>query len=471
MKHLIYGAVMLLLLAMTSCGSDDSTVAVPQVAAELIESGKDFVKLSVESHNAESGAYLCLPATDRQPTPGTILTTGKPLASVNDKQEVRIDGLKPNTDYVVYVAARNATEVTTTMTKASTEKSYIYDVTMTDGWITYYGDFYKNKVGYYMVALATGPISQSGLPTQTGDCGIHLFIGDAVAQDSDNGVITPGVYRISDAHEAGTVDAYNSRFMDVTEVENGVPTKGYTFKFVDGTVTVGHEADGTYTMEADMRIERSGVEEHVRCTFKGKLPYTNVDPARYNPLAEDTKMIPKSMSGNYSKSSQGDYGVYNFAIFNTPVDAGGFINGAGELVCFTLISPYSDKMDLDKMVGTYKTALVPQAGMTYVPYSYITGTYESYYGSYMPQGSFYCLYDDALQMKAIGLFVSGEIEVSKTGDNITLKANMLTVQNKRVTLEATAPASSFVDYSSYAKPSMLVNRKSSNLPKAMPVRK
>ncbi len=462
---------MLLFFAMTSCDDDDNSVVVPQVTAELIEAGSDFIKLSVETQKAANGAYLCLPASDREPSPSTILTTGKPLSVINGKEEILIDSLRQSTDYVVYVAARNATEVATAKLRVSTAKSYAEEVTMTDGWIAYYGDFYQNRVGYFMVAMSSGPISKSGLPTRVDDKAIHLFLGDAVSLDGDNAMITPGVYRISDAHEKGTVDSYNSRFMLATEIQGGEATQGYTFKFVDGTVTVDHDADGVYTIVADMRIERSGVEENIKCSYQGKLAFSNIDPARYNPLTEDVNMIPHAMSGNYSKDSQGAYGIYNFAIYNTPVDNGGFINGAGELICFTLISPYSDKMDLDKLAGTYDNVIVSAPGVTYTPFAFLAGMYESFYGSYMPQGSFYCHYDDALQMDVLGLFVKGKVEVTKEGDNIRLKGDMLTVQNKRVTVDATAPTSSFFDYSSYAKPSMQVQHRSGNLLRALPARK
>ena len=471
MKHLIYGAVMLLFFAMTSCDDDDNSIVVPQVTAELIQAGADFVKVSVETQKAGSGACLCLPAADRKPSPGTILTTGKPLGVINGKEEILIDSLRQSTDYVVYVAARNATEVATAELRVSTAKSYVDEVAMADGWIAYYGDFYQNRVGYFMVALSSGPISKKGLPTRVDDKAIHLFIGDAVSPDGDNAMITPGVYRISDAHEKGTVDAYNSRFMIAGEIQDGEATKGYTFKFVDGTVTVDHDADGVYTIAADMRIERSGVEENIKCTYQGKLAFTNIDPARYNPLAEDVNMVPHAMSGNYSKDSNGAYGIYNLAIFNTPVDDGGFINGAGEVICFTLISPYSDKMDLDKFAGTYENVIVSAPGVTYTPFAFLAGIYENFYGSYMPQCSFYCRYDDALQMDVIGLFAKGKVVVTKEGDNIRLKGDMITLQGKRVTVEATAPPSSFYDYSSYAKPSMQVQRRSGNLFRALPARK
>jgi hypothetical protein len=468
MKHLIYGAVMLLALVLTSCNNDDPSVAVPQVTAQLLESGKDFVKLSVETKDAERGAYLCLPTTERQPSPSTILNTGKAMNVVNGKEEIIIDNLKQNTAYVVYVASCKATEVATTTLQVTTAKAYSYEVEMTDGWITYYGDFYQNHTGYFMVAMSSGPISKSGLPTRVDDKALHLFIGDAISSNSNNAMITPGVYRISDAHERGTVDSYNSRFIIATEIANGEASQGYTFKFVDGTVTVDHDASGAYTITADMRIERSGIEENIKCSYKGKLAFTNQDPAQYNPLMKDVNMIPKGMSGNYSKDSKGNYGIYNFAIYNTPVDAGGFINGAGELVCFTLISPYTDKMDLDKLVGTYDNVIVSAPDVTFTPFSMIAGMYESFYGTYVPQGSFYCHYDDALQMDVLGLFVKGKVVITKEGDNIRLKGDMLTVQDKRVVVEATAPASAFYDYSTYAKPFRQVQHKSGNLLRALP---
>ncbi|MCI6161115.1 MAG: hypothetical protein PUH24_06765 [Prevotellaceae bacterium] len=471
MKHLIYGAVVLLLLALTSCDNDDPSVVIPEVTAELIDAGTDFVKLSVETKNAESGAWLCLPASQRKPSPSTILTTGKPLSTTNGKQELQVGGLKQNTGYIIYVAARNATEVTTATLAASTSKAYAYEMAMTDGWLAYHGNFYKNRVGYYMLTLCDGPISKSGLPTRVGDKAVHFFLGDAIATDGDNAMVTPGTYRISDGHDVSTVDAYNSRFIVATIVENGEATQGYVYKYVDGTVTVNHDAEGTYSIVAEMRIEREGTEEFIKCTFNGKLPFTNRDPARYNPLAEDVNMVPHAMSGNYTKSSNGDYGIYNFAIYNTPVDAGGFISGAGELICFTLISPYSATMDLDKLAGSYSDVVVSAPGITYKPFTFLAGMYEEFYGSYMPQGSFYCRYGDSMEMETLGLFAKGNVDVTKDGDNITLKANMLTMQNKRVTVECTAPSSSFYDYSSYAKPFMQVSRSSGNLKRAIPVRK
>ncbi|MDY3914820.1 MAG: hypothetical protein SOZ18_07755, partial [Phocaeicola sp.] len=177
MKHLIFGLVMLALFALTGCSKDEATTTIPEVSAEVLETGTDFIKLSIDITKAESGSYFCLPAFEKAPTPGEILTKGKLLKIENKKQEVKIDSLEQETDYIIYIAARNATEVKTINIPVTTLKGYIQDVTMKDGWIQYYGDFYKNKVGYYMVALSDGPISNTGLPTRVGDKALHLFIG------------------------------------------------------------------------------------------------------------------------------------------------------------------------------------------------------------------------------------------------------------------------------------------------------
>lgn len=471
MKHLIFGLVMLALFALTGCSKDEATTTIPEVSAEVLETGTDFIKLSIDITKSESGSYFCLPAFEKAPTPGEILTKGKLLKIENKKQEVKIDSLEQETDYIIYIAARNATEVKTINIPVTTLKGYIQDVTMKDGWIQYYGDFYKNKVGYYMVALSDGPISNTGLPTRVGDKALHLFIGDAIPLDGDNASLKTGTYRISDEHEQGTADAYNCKFIISTAVENGVSTAGYTYRFVDGTITIEYTGDNTYSFLVDAKIELESGEQNIRCSFTGKLPFTNQDPARYNPLRENITVVPKGLSGWYTKSSNGEFGTYNFSLYNTPIDASGFVAGAGEVVMFTLLAPYSERMDIEKLVGTYENVVISEPGSTYTPPAIIAGMYSYFYGMYAPQGSFYSRYNDAGQIDLLGLFIKGKVVITKDGDNITLKGDMITIQNKNVKIEYTGSSTSIVDFSQSSSPLMILNHKSGSLSKAIPLRK
>lgn len=472
MKQLIFGTVMLALFVLTGCNDDEAPTITPELSAKVTEVGTDFLKLSVDMAKAQSGAYICQSAIAKEPTPAEILTKGTQLEGKS--QEITIGQLASETNYVVYLAARNTTEVTTISLAATTQKAYIQDVVMKDGWLQYYGDFYKNNVGYYMLALSSGPISTGGLPTQVGDQALQLFIGDAIPADGDNAAITPGTYRISDGHEKGTADAYNCKYVIATKIENGAASEGYTYRFVDGTITVAHDGNKTYSFVIDGKIEQAGVEKNIRYTFKGELPFTNNDPARYNPLRSDITMVPKALSGYYSKGSVGTYGTYGLTLYNTPVDASGFVAGAGEVVALTLLSPYSDRRDISKLVGTYENVKVSEAGATYTPPVVIAGMYTSVYGMYAPQGSYYCHYNDAGQIDLIGLFVKGKTIVTSDSTNITIDGAMITPQGKTVKFNYTAPAANLTDNSQYSAPrrkELRPNYKSGNLLKAIPRQK
>lgn len=330
---------------------------------------------------------------------------------------------------------------------ASTAKAYIHDMLLQDGWMQYYGDFYKNEVGYYMIALSDGPISSTGLPTRVGDKALHLFIGDRVPLDGDHAQLTPGVYPISDSHEIGVADAYNCKFVISTEVENNVTTKGYTYRFVDGTITVEHIGERAYSFLIEGKIEEEKGEINIRCRFDGELPFSNIDPARYTPPSKDITMVPHNFSGTYSSSSTGQYGTYSFTLYNTPVDQYGFISGAGEVMGLTLLAPYSAKMDINKLVGVYDLFVESKAGSTYTPPAIIAGMYKYSYGIYMPQGSYYSRYNENMQLDLLGLFTKEQISITQEGEMIKLVGEMITIQNKRVKIDYTGPISNLIDYS------------------------
>lgn len=90
---------------------------------------------------------------------------------------------------------------------------------------------------------------------------------------------------------------------------------------------------------------------------------------------------------------------------------------------------------------------------------------------YAPQGSFYSRYNDAGQIDLLGIFIKGKVVITKDGDNITLRGDMTTIQNKNVKIEYTASSTNIVDFSQSSSPFMVLNHKSGSLSKAIPLRK
>lgn len=468
MKNFIHAFLLLTALALAGCETDETRAVIPDLSATAIETGTESFKFSVEGNPTEAGAYICQLATEKAPTPATILKDGQALSLQGGKQEVTINNLLPEKDYVVYIAVRNVTEVKTKTLAFTTGKTYAYYVELKEGWIQYYGDFYKNNVGYYMLAFTDGPISKSGLPTRVNDHALRLFIGDVLSNDSRNAKLTPGTYHLSDGHEVGTADAFNCNFVIATEVKDGVASNGYEYKIVDGDVKVDRTKDDVYTFDADLKIEDNGVEKNIKCHFSGKLPFTCLDPAVYNPLEKDVNVVPTNMSGNYSKDKAGQYGTYNLTFYNTPTDQGGFISGAGDLLNLTLLTPYSPSMDISKLAGTYDKVVTSAPGITLQPFTIIAGLYGEVFGMYVPQGTYYTRISDALEYESIGLVSGGKITITTKGTDITVKADLTTPQGKHITIDYTGPTSGIADYSQYAKPGVLGVRKNNILRKVMP---
>ena len=92
-----------------------------------------------------------------------------------------------------------------------------------------------------------------------------------------------------------------------------------------------------------------------------------------------------NMGGRYQTDYNKTYGMYTMALFNTPIDEGGFVDGAGEVINLSLITKYTEHMDINNLAGEYTVADVING--PYEPGKFLSGTLYEYYGMMLPMGT------------------------------------------------------------------------------------
>lgn len=95
MKNFIHAFLLLTALALAGCETDETRAVIPDLSVTAIETGTESFMFSVEGNPTEAGAYICQLATEKAPTPATILKDGQALSLQGGKQEVTINNLLP----------------------------------------------------------------------------------------------------------------------------------------------------------------------------------------------------------------------------------------------------------------------------------------------------------------------------------------------------------------------------------------
>ena len=143
--------------------------------------------------------------------------------------------------------------------------------------------------------------------------------------------------------------------------------------------------------------------------------------------------------------------MYTMALFNTPIDEGGFVDGAGEVINLSLITKYTEHMDINNLAGEYTVADVING--PYEPGKFLSGTLYEYYGMMLPMGTNLSFYDEkGSQINKYGFAKDGSIKVSVDGDKITFSGDIETENGKHFTFNYTGSASAISDYTVSSAP-------------------
>ena len=324
--------------------------------------------------------------------------------------------------------------------------TYDLDIEATEFHNTYYGS------GQYQVHLSDAPISDKGLPTQVGQTLVRFY---AIGEKP----IT-GRYVASSSVEEGVLykdDSYLCVMLCKAIGDNGAP-QGYVVGFEDAVANVVYNSNGNYNIELKGTLkDMEGVDvKTIRIRYSGPMTFTNKDPESYDMLENDVTVVPTGISGRYTNVA-GKYGSYTITFYNCELDSEGFIVGPGELFNIGILTEEATSMDVSKLAGSYTPTPAMQGPWN--PGNYLQGELVSYYGMYLPVGTYYSVYGDGgAEINMKGFVKSGTINISVDGDAITYNCDLTTENGKKVTMNVTGNASDITDQTKGAKGTEIKSR-------------
>lgn len=267
-----------------SCDDDDvqeTTTEPPEPEKELtvaLQGGQceqNALTFTVEaSENAAQIAYACVakgrvvPGAEKLFEEGTVATPGSEVR--------RVEGLAPETDYVIAAAARadnRYSEVATLELRTADEPEPEYNIieaTSSRG-SKYYGNIITGETGtgLYHLFLSTIPWDENGMAAGAGVV-YRLSLHAAPSEDPEHATLAAGTYTLDDNFAAGTFDTEYSDWV-ATNDQGQAEASNY---FLGGEITVTNE-NGVYEIVARM-IDLDGKRDEVR--WNGPIVWENKVP-------------------------------------------------------------------------------------------------------------------------------------------------------------------------------------------------
>lgn len=212
--------------------------------------------------------------------------------------------------------------------------------------------------------------------------------------------------------------------------------------------------EGNYKLIIPQHFFYVGTDAHLSkkltATFTVKAPDEPTAGSYETFSGEVTPSLPYA-SGRYS-TAEGftGYGNYSIAFFNVPLDNQGFIDGTGELLNVEFLTPYSEHMDLDKLVGTYTPAKYKNG--IYEAGNFVPGMWSTSMGFYAAAGTTLTHYDTEGYTDKYGLVSAGSITVSKLENgNYKVVFDLTTRENAHITATYTGKLQNLI--SDFTNPS------------------
>lgn len=308
--------------------------------------------------------------------------------------------------------------------------------------------FYGNR--QYVLRFSDKPMN-AGLPTEVGQMVLRVYpIAPNPVNSAVNCNLAAGRYEANKSFEDYSLYLGDSWFCVLlcTGFEDGVP-QGYQIPMSHGALNVSYAADGTASFDFKggfaEPVELLGNVQNIHITYNGTVEYDNQDPKAYKMLSDDMNIEVNGMGGRYETDYYGAYGMYTMALFNTPIDADGYVVGAGEVVNLSLLTEYTQHMDISKIAGEYEIADVING--PYEPGKFLSGTLDDYYGMMFPMGTNLSFYDEnGYQVNKYGFATGGTVNVSVEGNKITFVGDIETENGKHFTFNYTGSADAISDY-------------------------
>ncbi len=309
----------------------------------------------------------------------------------------------------------------------------------------YYGDLFGTGGECHLLFLSNAGIDNtSGLPYGEGQMLRILINSGTPSEEPDNPMLPTGTFSYNADKEPNTFYSGDTDFIDAwidsTDPSNPL-LKGNIYKTEGGSITINKDEDNKYTITADLSLilinpetQEVVLRKPLHITYEGLMEYeSKVQGDLYTPIpaGEYTMNIPNA-SGRYTN------GNYSIAFYNVPLDADGFIAGAGELFSVEFIVPDSYPMNISELAGVYKFYSMEDAiNIGLEEYTFLGGyMMEVEEGFYYPIGTCLSIYNEDTELSQLGLAASGTITVTDKGNGIMhFKFDTTTPENAHLTGE------------------------------------
>ncbi|MBO4758177.1 MAG: hypothetical protein J5577_06990 [Bacteroidales bacterium] len=294
-----------------------------------------------------------------------------------------------------------------------------YNVELLDGWGEFYGDYYETNTDNYLVYLYEGETDSDGYFTKSA----HMLTLDILLPQSNTLGLREGLYSCSDRGASFTFspafmskDKNGDPFLDGSKIYIQTDAKHYVeYGITDGKIEILKLIGNRYEMS--ITVSANGTEYNFH--YKGAIDITDMTQGD-NPQIDtgfpgsDTYQIKaKALYNGEVYDGSDDYSLYLY--YGDYHDNGDFKTKGTEMV-FEILT----KIDGGKGIaaGRYTCTSTDQT-----PFHFLDGLEEdgTIYPSYI-----YRQYDNSGTNWSIELVKDGNIEISRSGSQYSIKAYFTT---------------------------------------------
>ena len=188
-------------MASTGCGKEDIQ-AEPTIQISGVSATDQAIRFTISITDADKAAYIVQAADIGTPDAEKVLSDGVRV-NADETCEYTADGLEPDTEYFIYVAAKNKKGYAF---KTDAIKTYVHcneSFKGQDILAIYYGNRdtrNKDRYNYYMIISDVG-FSPEMYPNPDGEFFFRIDLYYDRATDPDNAFIPDGTYELDGLHD------------------------------------------------------------------------------------------------------------------------------------------------------------------------------------------------------------------------------------------------------------------------------
>lgn len=412
----IVGIALILGFAACSGNDPDPNPNTPSVEITFVNSTESTVTVLITPKKAEACFIDYVKKGETEPSAAEILASGKEFSTTGGNY--MIEGLTPETTYVVLSAARNGEQTASSRLEVQTRaENSGAPIELNRLLKAEYSTGTNSKFGNYELVIGNTETLE-----RDGDVQMVLDLYNEPDANPLNAIIPNGVYSPS---SDGATFTYNPPCTCISFVANGEVVSSP----VMGAITVERQGD-EYTIQVEGILLTDQTD--IKVLYKGCIPFEESQTSDWVPF-EIARDITFEVSqgrywGNWFYPFSDDLGV---ELFQGEFDENGSLLKG---YYFHLTKLYMPKLenynarDIELANGEY---FITPDRATYVntyalPYTFDRGKTSSLYDQIILQGSYVTYVDQDLNIKKVGIIAEGSIVVSGSGASKTLEFDLKT---------------------------------------------